>query len=132
MWNEAVNFPIQGDAALITGSAILDTESALLREYGVSLEEYYDFLANWWANEKRGFGPTSSAVWDNMHIPILINEVHDELVTDVPEPGMIKRVTEILKEEMETCRTLRQLWPQTKPWVFKTDPVVQSRWGLSA
>lgn len=130
MWNEAVNFPIQGDAALITGSAILDTETALLREYGVSLEQYYDFIARWWAAEKKGFGTIPS--WDELHIPILINEVHDELVTDVPEPGMVGRVIEILKEEMEACKTLRQLWPQTKEWVFKTDPVVQKRWGLSA
>jgi DNA polymerase I-like protein with 3'-5' exonuclease and polymerase domains len=130
MWNEAVNFPIQGDAALITGAAILDTESALLREYGVTLEQHYDMLAYWWAAEKREFGIPLST-WDQYRIPLLINEVHDELVVDVPDLSMTKRVMEILKEEMEACKTLRQLWPQTKPWVFKTDPVVQSRWGLS-
>lgn len=130
MWNEAVNFPIQGDAALITGSAILDTESAILREYGVTLEQYYDFLVSWWASEKRGFGEVPS--WDDMRIPILINEVHDELVMDVPDPGMVPRVIEILREEMEDCKTLRQMWPQTKQWVFKADPVVQHRWGLAA
>jgi DNA polymerase I-like protein with 3'-5' exonuclease and polymerase domains len=130
MWNEAVNFPIQGDAALITGAAVLDTESALLREYGVTLEQHYDMLAYWWAAEKRGFGIPLST-WDQYRIPLLINEVHDELVVDVPDLSMTKRVMEILKEEMEACKTLRQMWPQTKPWVFKTDPVVQSRWGLS-
>ena len=118
LWNQAVNFPIQGDAALISGAALLDLETALLAEFGVELEEHYEFLCNFWANEKKnltGRDPrVNMELWRLTDYPVIQNEVHDELLADAPNEEQAKRVRDIMKGVKEQCPTLRQLWPQTK------------------
>jgi uracil-DNA glycosylase family 4 len=132
MWNQAVNFPIQGDAALISGSALLDLESALLAEFGVELEDHYSFLVNWWAHEKKNL--TWAVETDNMELwrhtdyPVIMNEVHDELLADAPNEQVANKTKEIMKGVMEQCPTLRRLWPRTKDWVLAVDPKVLTRW----
>ena len=133
LWNEAVNFPIQCDAAYISGSALLDLESALLLEAGVSLRDHHEWLSKWWAQEKRGLTSWEDSgileLWDQHRYPVVMNEVHDELLTDVPDASMVERTKQIMQGVMEQCQTLRQLWPVTKDWVFVVEPKSMQRWG---
>jgi uracil-DNA glycosylase family 4 len=132
MWNQAVNFPIQGDAALISGSALLDLESALLEHYGVELEEHYEFLTYWWAHEKRKLPRATKygmmELWGHTDYPLIMNEVHDELLADAPTVEVADKTKEIMKGVMEQCPTLRKLWPVTKDWVFVVEPKVLTAW----
>lgn len=90
--NEAINFPIQGLAGDVTGCAMLDIENALLREYRLDIIDYHKALI-----EKD---------WPEM--PLLMNEVHDELVFDMPERNR-KRDTELIIETMRAVPTLRRM-----------------------
>lgn len=90
--NEAINHPVQSLAGDVTGSAMVDIERELLREYKLSYNEYHKMLL--------------SREWLDM--PLLINEVHDELVYDMPERNR-KRDTELIIETMRSVPTLRKL-----------------------
>lgn len=110
--NQSINFPIQSFASDVTGSAMVDIESALLDQYGFSYEEYH-----WRLLQEK---------YPNM--PLLINEVHDDLVFDMPAPKRrdnLALITQIMKE----VPTLRALCPS-----FTIDlnigQKVGSRWGL--
>lgn len=104
--NEAVNAPVQGLASYVTGSAILDVESALCKANGVTLLQHYDNLL-------RGAVDYS----------VLINEVHDELVTDL-HPANWKRDVELIETTMQAPPTLRALVPSLD---FKLK--LESKWG---
>jgi DNA polymerase I-like protein with 3'-5' exonuclease and polymerase domains len=106
--NQAINSPVQGTASDIAASALLDTEAALLSEYGLSLGEWVGML---WEQRQRflagpGFGPVS-VPWQ---VPVLFNEVHDELTGDLP-PGHEKRVEELVIETMQAVPTFRKMVP---------------------
>lgn len=110
-WNQLVNFPIQSFAADVTGSALIDVEAAVLQEYKIGYVEYHKMLL-----EKR---------WPD--VPIICNEVHDDLVVDYP-PTNHKRNVELVVETMRALPSLRKVCPS-----FKIKPKVgveiTSRWG---
>lgn len=94
MINEAINFPIQHFASMVTGSALVDIESALCTEHGISLTEYHRAVM-----ERRW--PEMAMIW---------NEVHDDVPVDF-FPGSLKRDQEIVVETMRTLPTLRKMFP---------------------
>lgn len=108
--NEAVNFPIQHFASMVTGCALVDVESALCAEHGISLTEYHKAVL-----EKRW--PEMAMVW---------NEVHDDLPVDF-FPGTFKRDQEIVVETMRNVPTLRKLVPEFDI-PLKVGVEVSTRW----
>lgn len=132
---QAVNFPIQGLAAFVTGSATLDLETAILGRVGITLAQHYDNLVRFWALEKLGVPLDSAEFHDIIYClgreidyPLLVNEVHDELVVDTPEKD-VKWLPEMLESVMVECPTLRQLWPITRNLVLKADIQSSFSWG---
>jgi uracil-DNA glycosylase family 4 len=95
--NSAYNFPIQSLASDVTGSALVDVEEAISREYGISYIELHRALL--------------SKQWPN--VPLAINEIHDELVYDLPPDDVVnrKRVVELIVETMRAVPTLRKVCP---------------------
>lgn len=120
LWNVAVNHPIQSTASDVTGAGIVGVEAAILQHLGISLQEHFDTLVAWWAYQKLKLD--KEVIRDIIGIrvdvdhypiqyPVVINEVHDEI--DVDSPTKEPWVAELVREEMEACRLLRKLWPQT-------------------
>lgn len=134
LWNQAVNFPIQGLAAFVTGSAAMDLEDVILASVGISLPSHYDNLVRFWAQEKLKISldnPNFRGILDvgrEIDYPLLVNEVHDELVVDTPEKD-VKWVLEAMKSAMESCSTLRRLWPSTRSLRLKADIQQSYSWG---
>ncbi len=96
--NQAINFPMQYLASLVTGSAMVDYEAALLAEHKFSYVDWHRTLLE---------NP-----YDLPASPI-INEVHDELELDMhPKHG--KKDLEILHEAMVEVPTLRKMIPEFK------------------
>jgi len=135
LWNQALNFPIQGLAAFVTGSAALDLEAAMLSTIGVSPSEHYDNLVRFWAQEKLKISLDNPDFRDILYVegkdidyPLIVNEVHDELVVDTPEKDK-NWVLEAVTETMSACQTLRNLWPATKSLRLKADTNIGRSWA---
>ena len=109
---EAINSPIQGLAAAVTGSAMIDCEAALLKEYDLSYVDYQTALLN--------------SPKENLCMPLLINEVHDALVYDVPG-DQIEKAKEIIVETMGNVPTLRRLVPDLK-FKLKMKTTISNQW----
>ena len=109
--NQAINFPIQSLASDVTGSAMVDVEEALLDKYSLSYEEYH-----WRLME--GKPPV---------MPLLINEVHDDLVYDMPKKGLRDNLV-MISEIMAGVPTLRALLPEFDV-PLNTGQKVGLRWG---
>lgn len=109
--NQAINFPIQSLASDVTGSAMVDVEAELLRKYDLTYEEYHWRLMEGKAPE----------------MPLLINEVHDDLVYDMPKKGL-KDNLKLIKDTMAAVPTLRALVPEFDV-PLKTGTKVGMRWG---
>ena len=93
--NQAINFPIQWLASLVTGSAMIDYERALLKEHKISYIDWHEALLD-----------------DPYNLPCspIIDEIHDELLQDKhPKTGKIDM--EILEEAMVGVPTLRKMIP---------------------
>lgn len=116
--NQGINFPIQGLAADVTGSGLVDCERVLCDLGGMSLLQYHYFVL--------------SKGWTAEHAPLAINEVHDNLVFDLPygpESQKAKDVAAALKDAMESVRTLRELVPGfTLP--LRVDMKLGPHWGM--
>lgn len=115
MVNQAINYPIQGLAADVTGSALIDCEAALCDRYNVGIVEYHAALMG--------------QRWPEM--PLIINEVHDNLVFDLPfhDERRVNETVALLKERMESVETLRKLVPSfTMP--VKVDMKLGLHWGV--
>jgi len=110
--NQAINFPIQSLASDVTGSAMVDTERELLNQYNLSYEEYH-----WRLMEEKY--PV---------MPLLINEVHDDLVYDMPK-ARLKDNLALIRHMMAAVPTLRALVPAFD-LPLNTGQKVGSRWGL--
>lgn len=110
--NQAINFPIQSLASDVTGAAMVDLERALLSKYKLSYEEYHWRLMT-------GKYP---------EMPLLINEVHDDLVLDMPRKGR-KENLELITHIMREVPTLREICPTFKV-ALNVGQKVGSRWGL--
>lgn len=113
--NQAINFPIQSLASDVTGSALIDCEAVLCKMFNISLVEYHAALMN--------------REWPNM--PLIINEVHDSLVFDVPNLGPVHLacITEVLQETMEQVKTLREAFPNFTV-KLKVDAKQGPHWGV--
>lgn len=113
-WNMSVNFPIQSFASDVTGSALIDVEAAILQEYGLGYVEYHKMLL-----ERR---------WPE--IPIICNEVHDDVVVDYPnlDDAKHKRDVELVVETMRSLPSLRRVCPAftIRP---KVGVEIASRWA---
>lgn len=134
-WNQAANHPIQSTAAYITGSSELDLETALLDYLGLSLEEHYDNLVRFWGLEKLSLDNTPLkdvilSMGREIDYPVLVNEVHDEIVVDSPKQHA-DAVFEIMQEVMKECPTLRTLWPQTRALSLLAEVTRGTSWGGS-
>lgn len=110
--NQAINFPTQSLASDVTGSAMVDLEAALLSKYGLTYEEYHWRLL----------------VGKPPSMPLLINEVHDDLVFDVPSKGR-KENLELIRTTMTKVPTLRALCPAFTV-ELGVGQKVGTRWGL--
>lgn len=117
--NQAINFPIQGLASAVTGSALIDCEKALVETYFKgNLVEYHARLMN-------HVDDNGQFTWPYM--PIAVNEVHDNLVHDVP--GLYaEQARAIVKERMETGETLRRILPDLPP--LKVETKIGNHWGV--
>lgn len=122
--NQAINAPVQGTASDVTASALLDTEAALLAEYDLSLGEWVGML---WAQRQRFLNPGFSGLMEvPWQVPVLFNEVHDELTCDIP-PGHEKRTEEIVVETMRAVPTFRALVPGFDV-PLNVGPKIRERW----
>lgn len=93
--NQAINYPIQSLAAYVTGCALIDMERAFLQQWKYTYVEYQSALMekNW------------------PHMPLLCNEVHDDLVQDIPK-GMEKKTKEITHDIMTKPPSLFAVLPE--------------------
>ena len=109
--NQAINFPIQSMAADVTGSALIDVENCLTSNYGYDIIQYHQMLL------ERQYPK----------MPLLINEVHDDLVFDLPG-SLAKDATKLIVETMREVPTLRRLCPEFN-LELNVDASVSPRWG---
>ncbi len=132
MWNQAINFPVQCLASYFTGSSIIDLEREILSQVGIKLNEHFDNLIWHYGTEKISLDKS----WLNgmlvggggeIDYPLIINEVHDEVAADCPSRD-IDWLKPMMKETMEECKTLRQLWPETGKIKVVVEPVVSRAW----
>lgn len=89
--NMAYNYPIQSLASDITGGALVDVERVILAQCGLTYVEFYARLLD--AMDGKSEYP---------RIPLIVNEIHDELVFDLP-PGnecMVELITETMKQSL--------------------------------
>lgn len=110
--NEAVNAPIQNAASFVCGTAMLDVEENLLSQYDLTYRSYHTALLLGKAKD--------------LNMPLLINEVHDDLVYDVPAKHQ-KRDLRIIKETMQELKTLRRMKPEFDAPI-RVDQKAASHW----
>lgn len=117
--NQAINFPVQGLAADVTGSALIDCEQVICNYVPMTLMDYHSLVL--------------TKDWVRWPVPLIINEVHDSLVFDLPYPIGSKEATDMamqLKGAMEQVRTLRDLVPEfTVP--LSVEMKTGHSWGMS-
>jgi DNA polymerase I-like protein with 3'-5' exonuclease and polymerase domains len=93
--NAAYNAPIQSLASDCTGSAMIDFEAMVLAAAGLTYQQaHLAYL--------KGVFP---------QIPLLINEVHDEILVDCPAEW-VERGVELLRKAMCGVPSLREQTPQ--------------------
>lgn len=107
--NQAINYPIQHSASVVTGCALLGIETALLDDAGLDLGEYCDLLL---ASQRKYL--TSGMGRDIIPpeyepLSVVFNEVHDEIVVDFHPDGVerdAERVQELMKAPPRLVRAL--------------------------
>lgn len=109
--NQAINFPVQHLASMVTGCAMIDCEEAVLKHYKTSYRNHQAMLHN------LNFQSTYS---------VLINEVHDELTWDL-RPGSMKEDSELILATMSEPPTLKKLIPDFDI-KLKIEPKISDRW----
>lgn len=118
--NQAVNFPVQGLAGEIMGSAEVDVEDELLKLYDMPVEEYCRGLIaqrNFLLTRGGGRGIMLGDIGTNggppriLMMPQPFNEVHDELTVDLPPGPKQKRDLECVVETMKAVPSFRALVP---------------------
>lgn len=109
--NQAINFPVQHLASMVTGCAMIDCEQALLDKHG------WDYAS--WQNQLREGS-------SNHRMATLINEVHDELTWDFH--AWYESDMGIILEIMSLPPTLSKLIPDFDI-KLKIEPSIADRWG---
>jgi DNA polymerase I-like protein with 3'-5' exonuclease and polymerase domains len=105
--NQAINFPVQHLASMVTGCAMIDCEEMLLKEYNTSYSEWHKTVST-----------------DDI-LPRIINEVHDELTFDLPfKTNMVEPILSI----MSRPPTLTKLIPGFN-LDLKVEATITDRWG---
>lgn len=113
MRNQAYNYPIQSLASDITGSALVDVEDAICQWYAVSKVEYHSVL----------FSRLTSR-----EIPCIINEIHDEVVFDLPPPGRTHaELQEMITDVMKRVPSFRKVSSVEVP--LDVESVIAPTWG---
>jgi DNA polymerase I-like protein with 3'-5' exonuclease and polymerase domains len=107
--NQAINFPVQHLASMVTGCAMIDCEEAILKRHEVSYADWTTRLRN----------PESKWV-----MPVLINEVHDELTWDLPN----SYDSNLILETMKHPPSLTKLIPGFNI-DLKIEANITDRWG---
>ena len=110
--NQAINYPIQSLASYVTGSALIDLERAFLTQFKMS---YLEFQQRIMAKK-----------WPKM--PLIICEVHDDLVIDIPK-GMEKKTKDVTNDIMCSIPTLRELLPAFDT-PLSIDTNMGATWGV--
>lgn len=106
--NQAINFPIQSLASDITGSAMIDIEAELLRLHGLTYTDYT--LALLEARRKVLTTGLSHDIMYPLNMPLIFNEVHDDIVVDIP-PGQETQTRELVVETMRNVPSLKAILP---------------------
>jgi len=112
--NQAINFPIQSLAADVTGSALIDCEQVICDYVPMTLMDYHILVL--------------TKDWIRWPVPLIINEIHDSLVFDLPwgvDAPQTKEVATRLKAAMEELKTLRTMFPK-----FEVPLVAEMKCGL--
>lgn len=114
--NQAYNFPIQSLASDITGSALVAVEDAICERVGLSRVALHQALLT----------------REYPMIPLIVNEIHDELVFDLPPDGPVSQAewTTLIVETMRACPVFRTICPLDIP--LDVEYVVGPTWGLKA
>ena len=111
--NEAINVVIQNAASYVTGTAMLDCESAIFAAYGYKHIDVHKALVEGRSKE--------------LNMPLLINEVHDDLVFDCPKKE-VKKAQKIINNCMTELVTLRKLVPEFDAPV-RVHQTASTHWG---
>lgn len=113
--NMAYNYPIQSLASDITGGALIDVERTILERYGLTYVEFYAKLLD--AGLGKGEYP---------RIPLIVNEIHDELVFDLP-PGN-EELVEVITDTMKQATSFNTVSSTHVP--LDVEFVVAPTWGI--
>jgi DNA polymerase I-like protein with 3'-5' exonuclease and polymerase domains len=112
--NEAANCKAQHLASLVTGTAMLDVERRFLDKYNLTYVQYHELLMY--------------AQWKELNMPLLINEVHDDLIYDMPTRHRKANMT-LIKETMQELPTLRKMIPDLGD-IIRVDQQMAPSWAL--
>lgn len=113
MRNQAYNYPIQSLASDITGSALVDVEDAICQWYGISKVEYHAMLFSRLTLRE---------------IPCIINEIHDEVVFDLPPPGKKhEELMELITDVMRRVLSFRKVSSVDVP--LDVEAIIAPTWG---
>jgi len=107
--NQAINTPVQHLASMVTGCAMIDCEAAMLACEGMTYREWQSMLRE---------QATPS-------MPILINEVHDELTWDLPVYS--QEYQKVILDTMAEPPSLKKLIPGFDI-KLKIEPKISERW----
>jgi len=110
--NQAVNFPTQHLASMVTGCAMVDYETKMLEAHMIHRVDWHEQLLN--------------DPWHVLASP-LIDEIHDELLLDM-HPGRGKQDVSILVDCAEQIRTLRVIVPELT-LTLKVKVHISDSWG---
>jgi DNA polymerase I-like protein with 3'-5' exonuclease and polymerase domains len=108
--NQAINYPVQSFAADITGSALIDLEDALCANANLSRMEYHRRLLN----------------KDFPVMPLIVNEVHDEITIDLPNDKHV----DLIIDTMQEVKSLRRLVPSFD-MDLAVDANISKAWGVA-
>lgn len=113
--NQGINFPIQSLASDVTGSALLDIELELLKLHGFSYRQWLEILLEWQKKVLTNPENCDKVSLDReikfpVEMPVILNEVHDDIVVDLPEAKQ-KESVELVVETMRKVPSLRRLCP---------------------
>lgn len=109
--NTAINCKVQHMASMVTGSAMIDCEAALLKCHSISYEDWHRQLLK-----------DPRYMWYS----ILINEIHDELLFDMPPVLALDSM--IISSTMQNLPSLRKLIPSFD-LELTVDEKIQDTWG---
>lgn len=116
--NMAYNYPIQSLASDITGGALVDVENLLLQTAGLTRVEFCDRILN----------TMSNASAEYPRVPLIVNEIHDELVFDIPPSGNVQEWVDMILWAMKSCKSFSEVSNVKVP--VDVEYVTAPTWGI--